>query len=79
MLHALETRGLHRRKGVAARMLTACAFWAEGQGADTLSLVVTQANTGAHALYASLGMVPVGQYHYRIKMDDADDSATLRC
>ncbi|SMY08414.1 GNAT family N-acetyltransferase [Flavimaricola marinus] len=79
MLHALETSGLHRRKGVAARMLTACAFWAKGQGAETFSLVVTQANTGAHALYASLGMEPVGQYHYRIKTDAKDDPATLRC
>lgn len=79
MLHALETHGLHRRKGVGARMLTACAFWAEAQAAETFSLLVTQANKGAQALYASLGMVPVGQYHYRIKTDAHDDPATLRC
>jgi N-acetylglutamate synthase len=79
MLHALETRGLHRRKGVAAHMLTACAFWAAAQGAETFSLVVTQANTGAHALYASLGMVAVGQYHYRILPEAADDPVPIRC
>lgn len=79
MLHALETRGLHRRKGVAARMLTACAFWAEAQGASTFSLVVTQANIGAHALYASLGMVPVGQYHYRTQPRAVDEPDPIRC
>ena len=42
--------------------------WAAEQGADRLALAVTQANSGAIALYTSLGMQPVGEYHYRIKV-----------
>lgn len=67
MLHALEVAPKWRRRGLATHLLRAAAFWAAGQGAATFSLVVTRANTGANALYASLGMQVVGQYHYRIK------------
>ncbi len=67
MLHALEVAPRFRRRGLARHMLHAAAFWAKGQGASHLSLVVTRANEGANALYASLGMQVVGQYHYRIK------------
>lgn len=66
MLHALEIRESHRRKGLARHMTRAAAFWAQDQGADFLTLLTTQANTGANALYTSLGMTLVGQYHYRI-------------
>ena len=67
MLHALEVRPQHRRKSMGARITRAAAFWAAEQGAKTLSLLVTQANAGANALYQSLGMQRVGAYHYRIK------------
>jgi len=30
-------------------------------------VAVTEANAPARALYASLGMKAVGQYHYRVK------------
>ena len=46
-------------------MTRAAAFWAQGQGVTWLTLVTTQVNTGANALYTSLGMTLVGQYHYR--------------
>lgn len=65
MLHALEVRPAARRQGSANNILRAAAQWALDQGADTLSLVVTVANAPARALYASLGMEVVGQYHYR--------------
>lgn len=67
MLHALEVLPALRRQGSAQTILRMAAFWAQEQGADTLTLVVTRANDAARALYASLGMQVVGQYHYRMK------------
>lgn len=69
MLHAMEVAPPHRRRGLGGHMLRAAAFWAQAQGAETLALLVTEANAPARALYASLGMEPVGQYHYRIKRE----------
>ena len=66
MIHALEIAKEHRRQGLALHLTRAAAFWAQDQGADFLTLVTTQANAGANALYTSLGMTLVGQYHYRI-------------
>lgn len=65
MLHALEISPGFRRQGCARHILQAAAHWALDQGAETLSLVVTVGNAPARALYASLGMRGVGQYHYR--------------
>lgn len=67
MVHALEVLPHQRRQGVAGRMMRAAAIWAQAQGAGHVALIVTQANAGANALYASLGMTAVGQYHYRIQ------------
>lgn len=67
MLHALEVTPALRRQGSAHNILRAAALWAQQNGADTLTLVVTVANENARRLYASLGMQPVGQYHYRQK------------
>ncbi|MDP3962050.1 MAG: GNAT family N-acetyltransferase [Pseudorhodobacter sp.] len=67
MLHALEVAPTLRRQGCANNILRLATCWAQDHGAATLSLVVTQANTGARALYASLGMKVMGQYHYRQK------------
>lgn len=67
MLHALEVTPGQRRQGSANNILRAAAGWAQDQGATTFSLVVTEANAAARALYASLGMHVVGQYHYRKK------------
>jgi len=65
MIHALEILPDHRRKGLAKHLTRAAAFWAQTQGAAYLTLVTTQDNAAANALYASLGMSIVGQYHYR--------------
>ncbi len=65
MIHALEISSAHRKKGLARHLTRAAAFWAQDNGADYLTLVTTQANIGANALYSSLGMTLVGQYHYR--------------
>ena len=65
MLHALEVRPATRRQGSAHNILRAAAGWALENGADSLALVVTVANTAARNLYASMGMQVVGHYHYR--------------
>jgi len=67
MLHGLEVTPSQRRQGSAHNILRASAVWAQQNGADTLSLVVTVANDPARRLYASMGMSVVGQYHYRQK------------
>lgn len=66
MFHAIETAHAMRRNGLARHMLRALAFWARDHGAHTAALLVTRANMPANTLYASLGMTPVGGYHYRI-------------
>lgn len=67
MLHALEVTPAQRRQGSAHNILRAAAIWAQENGAETLSLVVTSANAAARRLYASFGMQLVGNYHYRQK------------
>lgn len=66
MVHALEIAAQHRRQGLARYLTRAAAFWAQKNGADYLTLVTTQENKSANALYSSLGMTLVGKYHYRI-------------
>lgn len=65
MVHALEVDPLHRRKGVAQRLMARAAQWALANGCDTMSLAVTEANAPAKTLYRSLGMTFTGRYHYR--------------
>lgn len=67
MLHALEVAPAGRRKGMAAHMMRLAAQWAVENGAEWLSILVTQQNDAARGLYASLGMKPVGSYVYREK------------
>ncbi|MDT8327796.1 MAG: GNAT family N-acetyltransferase [Roseovarius sp.] len=67
MVHALEVHAQSRRKNMGRHVMQAAATWAASQGATHMSVVCTQANMGANALYASLGMTLVGQYHYRQK------------
>ena len=67
MLHALEVSPALRRQGTAHNIMRGAAAWAQDQGAETLFLLVTEANTAARNLYAFLGMQPVGEYHYRSK------------
>lgn len=67
MVHALEVRPDYRRQGTGKALLHAAANWAQDQGALRLSLVVTERNHAARALYDRLGMQVVGRYHYRMK------------
>ncbi|MBU2983031.1 GNAT family N-acetyltransferase [Lentibacter algarum] len=69
MLHALEVLPHQRRQGMAKHAIHELAHWAQVNGASHFSLVTTAANTGANALYTSLGMTCVGQYHYRLKKE----------
>lgn len=71
MIHALEVLPEHRRRGMGAHLTRHAAHWAARQGATHLSVLCTKANLGANALYSSLGMTLVGEYHYRIKRDAA--------
>lgn len=66
-VHAVEVNSSLRRQKTAYYMMREAAIWAQDHGADSLVVLVTVANTGARALYASLGMQVVGQYHYRIR------------
>jgi ribosomal protein S18 acetylase RimI-like enzyme len=66
MIHALEIHPRFRRRGAARHMMAGAVHWARAEGARDLGLVVTTANLGAQALYASLGLSRVGQYHYRM-------------
>ncbi len=65
--HALEVASEQRRQGTAINMMRQAALWAQDNGAETLAVLVTESNLPARALYASLNMKPVGNYHYRIK------------
>ncbi len=65
MVHAVEVLPEQRRNGLAAWMMRKAAFWAAEEGAHTMTVLCTRANTGANALYSSLAMDVVGQYHYR--------------
>ncbi|MEJ6389856.1 GNAT family N-acetyltransferase [Gymnodinialimonas ulvae] len=67
MLHALEVVPMARRAGLASTMMRAAADWARKQGAEWFSVLVTQQNTQAQRLYASLGLKAVGTYCYRVK------------
>lgn len=67
MVHALEVLPARRRQGLARNLMRASAVWSHANGARTLALAVTADNHAARALYASLGMMAVGQYHYRAK------------
>lgn len=66
MVHALEILERHRGVGLGKQMMRRAALWASENSASRMAAVCTQANTGANALYASLGMALVGTYHYRI-------------
>ncbi|QMU59153.1 MAG: GNAT family N-acetyltransferase [Boseongicola sp.] len=71
MVHALEILPEYRRHGTGRQMMKAAAYWAAKTGARWMTLMVTRANDPANALYRSLGMSEVAQYHYR-RADKAD-------
>ncbi|NCV12823.1 MAG: GNAT family N-acetyltransferase, partial [Rhodobacteraceae bacterium] len=51
----------------ASWLMKQAAFWAAEQGASRLNVACTKANMAANALYRSIGMKVVGEYHYRMK------------
>lgn len=69
MLHSLEVVPADRRNGMAANLTRATALWGQKHGAAWFTLAAVKTNAGANALYTSLGMQVVGQYHYRTKPD----------
>lgn len=74
MIHALEVRPAHRRRGVARHLMSHSALWAMRNDCHTLALAVTEANVGARAFYDGLGMTVTGRYHYRKGTVDARDA-----
>jgi N-acetylglutamate synthase len=66
MVHAIHVLATQRRKGAGRLLIRAAAKWAESQGAEVLSLIVTKGNHAANPLYATMGMTRVGHYHYRV-------------
>lgn len=66
MVHALEIAPEHRGKGLGGWMMRRAALWARAQGAREITALCTRANAGGRALYDSLQMPCIGQYHYRI-------------
>jgi GNAT superfamily N-acetyltransferase len=67
MMHALEVAASCRRIGVGRLVVRKAAFWAEAQGGHHVAALCTKANIAANALYASMGLALVGEYHYRKK------------
>ena len=65
MIHAVEILPHQRKQGMGGWFIRAAAIWAAEQGATRLAVFCTRANAAANALYSSLGMTVVGQYHYR--------------
>ena len=66
MVHAVEVSEALRKLGVGRMMTTHAARWAREHGATHMAVLCTKANRGANALYASLGLEVVGEYHYRM-------------
>ena len=66
-VHAVEIRANQLQQGVASWMMKQSAFWAKENGATRLNVACTKANEAANALYHSIGMKVVGEYHYRMK------------
>ncbi len=71
MVHAVEVLAHQRRGGMGRWFMRGAAFWAAENGAQLVSVMCTRRNAAANALYASLGMPAVGQYHYRHLPDGA--------
>ncbi len=66
MVHAVEVIETCRGLGVGRMVTQHAARWAQENGATQMAVLCTKANVAANALYASLGLSVVGQYHYRM-------------
>ncbi len=67
MIHAIEVASTQRRLGAGINIMRAAALWAQDHGARFFTLLVTDANAPANALYRKLGLSVVGHYHYRVR------------
>ena len=67
MCHALYVPADFRRHSVARNMLRKAAQWAQDHDVEWFSVVTTGENLPARSLFKRLGMVSVGNYHYRMK------------
>ncbi|GGO03786.1 acetyltransferase [Microbispora rosea subsp. aerata] len=56
-----------RRRGLGAAVLRTLLAWGRRRGATSAYLVVTEANSGARALYEREGFTVAGRYHYRVR------------
>lgn len=74
MLHAVEILPFQRRQGMGRWMLRGAAHWAAARGAKTFAVLAMRESEAANALYTSLGMTVVGQYHYRTATNASDAS-----
>lgn len=63
---AMEVDAAHRRQGLARALLGRLSSWAVELGDESMYLQVAEANTGARALYESVGFAPHHGYHYRV-------------
>lgn len=70
-LQAMWVTPASRHSGIAGRLAEAVLDWAREDGADTLTLYVGPTNTGARALYESLGFRDTGD-RWEIVEGDAD-------
>lgn len=65
-VHAMDVVEEQRRRGHGAALVRAAALWARDQGASTVGLDVSGANTAARRLYAGLGWVVGGTTYRRV-------------
>lgn len=67
MVHALEVSSGYRRNSAGRNLMRRAAQWAASEGATQIATLTLKDNAPANALFTSLGLQPVGQYHYRLK------------
>jgi ribosomal-protein-alanine N-acetyltransferase len=69
-----------QRRGIARRLVAACAERAAGAGAAALFLEVGEANRAARALYDGLGFHVIGRRHgyYRTPGNGSEDALVMR-
>jgi ribosomal protein S18 acetylase RimI-like enzyme len=68
----MATTPCARRRGVARRVLSAIACWADAHDAPRLYLQVEQSNGAARRLYDAAGFTRLATYHYRVRASHTD-------
>ena len=75
-LFTVWTRPEQRGRGLQRRLVEALMAWSRQQGFRRMRLWVTDANTGAQAVYAALGFTPTGQR--QLMRDDIWETVHVR-